>query len=82
MLVDDESLQRWHQGSAYYSHDKEGGTERRILTIYVFKGYAINGGEHERHEEADAHEAVETCHADDADGSYRAHRGSDGENGQ
>ena len=35
------------------------------------QGDAVDGGEHQRHEEADAYQRVESCHAHDADGSQR-----------
>ena len=76
LLVDDHALKWRHERSADNRHDEEGGTERSVLTINVFEGDAVNCREHQRHEETDADEAIQTEHSDDGNGSERTHGGS------
>ena len=45
-----------------------------VFGIDILQGNAVDGGEHDGHEEADAHKAVESSHAFDADGSKGAQR--------
>lgn len=67
--VDDGALHGGHECSAHDGHDEEGGTERGVLALDIFQGYAIDGGEHERHEGRYAYEAVQAWHAHDEDGT-------------
>ena len=76
LLVDDKSLQRWHECASYNSHDQKGCSEMSVFDIYIFKGDAVDGGEHDGHEEADGYEAVESPDAFDADGCKGAGRSS------
>ena len=71
-LVDDHSLKWWHDGSSHDGHDQECGAERRVAAVHILQCDAVDGGEHERHEETDAHEAIEARHAHDEDGSCGA----------
>ena len=59
-LVYDESLQGRHYGAAYNGHYKEGGTERCVTAFHIFQSYAIDGGEHERHESRDADQTIQS----------------------
>lgn len=43
----DTALQRGHDGAAYDGHNKEGRSKGGVLAVYVLKGYAIDGGEHQ-----------------------------------
>ena len=81
-LVDNAALQGRHERAAHNCHDEECGSERSVLRIDVFEGDAVNGGEHERHENADSHEAVESAHADDENRAQRGERRSDAEAGK
>lgn len=80
--VNDRPLERRHNGATHNGHDEEGSTERGILRLYVFKGYSVNCGEHERHECRYSYEAVKTCHAYEEYCSRRAEHGADAEDGE
>lgn len=80
--VDDHSLERGHDGAAHDGHHKEGRTQGGVLRGHVFQGYSVNGGEHEAHEEADAHKAEEPGLAHDADGAKGAEGRADTEEAQ
>ena len=67
--VDNHTLQRRHQCSTHDSHHEEGCTKVGVLGGDVLQRDTVDGGEHQAHEEADAHEAVEAGHADDEDGA-------------
>ena len=79
LLIDEVTLQGGHQCSADNGHDEEGGTEGGVLRAYVLEGNAVDAGEHDGHEEANADEAVEAHHAFDADGAEGADRRPDAE---
>ena len=70
--VDDHALQGRHQRPTHDRHHEEGGSQGGIQTIHMLQGDAIDRGEHQRHEETDAHQTVEPWHAHDEDGAYRA----------
>ena len=60
VLVDNHSLQRWHQSSANNRHHQEGSTQMRVLRIDILQSDTVNGGEHQRHEETDANERIQS----------------------
>ena len=80
--VDNHALQRGHQSATDDGHHKKGGTERGIFKANVFQGGAVDGREHQAHEEADADETVEACFADNQYRTQRTDRSTDSENGQ
>ena len=80
--IDDATLEWRQDGAAYDGHDEECCTEHAVLGTDILKRNAIDGGEHQTHKCTDADEEDESCHADKYDGSYRAERGTDGEDGQ
>ena len=80
--VDDHSLERGHDGAAHDGHHQEGGAEGGVLRGHVFQGDSVDGGEHEAHEEADAHKAEESRLAHDADGAKGAEGRADAEKAQ
>ena len=82
LLVNEMSLQRRHQGSTHDGHDEECGTEGSVLSLHVLEGNTVDTGEHDGHEEADAHQRVQAQHAFDADGTERADRSTNAENHQ
>ena len=80
--VDYGALKRRHYGSTYNCHYKEGCTKRGVLALYVLQGYAIDGGEHKRHEGGDAYQAIETWHSYNKNCSQSTSHGANSEDGQ
>ena len=82
VLVDNHTLQRRHQGTANDGHYQKGCAQVGVLGVNFLKGDAIDGGEHQRHEETDAYEAVKSYHANDGDGTQRTQGCTTAEDGQ
>lgn len=80
--VDDHALERGHQRTAYDGHDQESRAERRVLVVDILQGDAVDGREHQGHEETDGDEAVQSRHAHDEDGPQRGEGGPDAEDSQ
>jgi hypothetical protein len=72
LLVDNQALQRRHERTAHDGHHQEGRTQRGILVVNILKRDTIDSGEHERHEETNAHQAIEAYHANNTDSTERA----------
>ena len=80
-LVDDHGLQRGQHRTAEDGHDESGGAELGIVAQSVERN-AVDGGEHERHAAADAHQAVEACTVLQQDDAQREHHGHHAKDGQ
>ena len=80
--VDDHTLERRHDGAAHDGHHEEGRAQGGVLRSHVFQGYSVDGGEHEAHEEADAHKAVKSNLAHYAYGAKGAEGRADAEEAQ
>lgn len=80
--VDDSALQRGHERAAHDGHHKEGRAERGVLQGDVFQRDIVNRREHQAHENANAHQTVESRHADDKDGPEGTKARANPENGQ
>ena len=80
--VNDRTLKGGHNGATYDGHYEECCAERSVLCFYVFKGDAVNGGEHERHERRNAYKAIKTGHAYEDYCTRCAEHGADAEDGE
>ena len=74
--VDNCALKRGHQGSTHNSHHQEGGSQGGIAQRDFFQCRSVDGGEHEAHEETDAHQTEESGLAYYEDGTQAAQGGS------